>query len=155
MSYGKASGTASTAISYWKASHQDSIAIWAGAETSQNGEIRIWNALSVIGTKVMAKEYCDENGNNCSEASWGGGSIWTKFYHKVAYGSSKVTVTCNSWHIRIACSGSREQNVDDTCGEDDCWYIGTIPTGTKSCTTGIDSGGWTEATVYAYCFNPN
>jgi hypothetical protein len=77
------------------------MAIWAGAETSQNGEIRIWNALSVIGTKVMAKEYCDENGNNCSEASWGGGISWYQIV------TQSYTATSH-FNIRVSCPSGKK-----------------------------------------------
>lgn len=74
------------------------------------------------------------------------------FYNvkKIAAGSKKVSVCCNTGDRMYACTGSREKNVDDTCNEESCGYIGAVING-NCCTAGVDTGGGTEAIADGMC----
>lgn len=61
--------------------------------------------------------------------------------------------SCPVGTVRVGCSGSREVDAQDTCTEEDCGYVGTVPVGTDGCKTGIDSDNGTEPTVTAYCLS--
>ena len=73
------------------------------------------------------------------------------FTIRTSTGGSTATCYCPLGYTRIACSGSREINLQDTCKEDDCGYIGTLPYGSNGCKTAIDSSSGTEAVAVCYC----
>jgi hypothetical protein len=74
------------------------------------------------------------------------------FYNvkKVASGASKVTVCCNSGDRMYACSGGREKNVNDTCNEEVCGFIGAVING-NCCTAGVDTDKGTESVADGMC----
>jgi len=84
-------------------------------------------------------------------ARWAGDIGLFKIVTVVGTGAAAICV-CPSGYARIACSGSRESNVQDTCGESNCGYVGVIPTATNGCKTGVDAGGeGTEPVATCYC----
>jgi type II secretory pathway pseudopilin PulG len=66
-------------------------------------------------------------------------------------GNNQAYAECPATHKRIACGGSREENVVDNASEEDGAYVGTIPWGSQGCITGVDFEGGIEAVAIAYC----
>lgn len=61
------------------------------------------------------------------------------FTTRTAVASSDARAYCPIGYTRIACSGAREASLADTCKEQDCGYIGTLPYGSNGCRTTIDT----------------
>ena len=66
-------------------------------------------------------------------------------------GSSKATAHCLPNELRLACGGSREPNLNDSCDEENCGFVGVMPVGASGCRVGIDTDSGTNPTVYAMC----
>lgn len=69
-------------------------------------------------------------------------------------GGSMVTSCCPQKFNLTGCSGSREENLRDTCDEENCGFIGTgvvLLNGRMCCRASIDSDSGTEATAVAFC----
>ena len=65
--------------------------------------------------------------------------------------ASRAQVSCLPNELRLACGGSRQPDLNDTCREEDCGLVGVMPVGTHGCEVGIDSDSATQPTVYAMC----
>ena len=71
---------------------------------------------------------------------------------KVVGAGSAATAMCPPGYALTGCSGGREETLADTCDEDECGYIGTIPVDDgHGCLTRIDPGAGTEPVAVAYC----
>ncbi|MCH2534849.1 MAG: hypothetical protein MK008_10445 [Bdellovibrionales bacterium] len=83
------------------------------------------------------------------------------FYHVKNFTAGKTAVAlCNSDDLVIGCSGARDKDLNDSCSEQDCGYIGALPVGPPSypsngCIAKIDDDPGTEATVIAFCRTQN
>lgn len=69
-------------------------------------------------------------------------------------GNRMATACCPEKFNLTGCSGAREQNLRDTCDEQDCGLIGTgvvLNEGRMCCRTSIDADQGTEATAVAFC----
>jgi hypothetical protein len=69
---------------------------------------------------------------------------------KRSSGSNRVSACCNPGDRIIACTGSREENVNDTCDEEKCGYIGAVFKN-NCCVAGVDHDKGTEAVADAVC----
>lgn len=115
------------------------------------------NNVNTLNSKVASIINCNSQGKLWN----GGGCINTpspsKFTSVVqAIGptgndTTSVTVECPGDTIRVACFGSREPSMVDTCSEQDCGLIGSGPVGDRGCRTTIDGGTGTRPTVWATC----
>lgn len=65
--------------------------------------------------------------------------------------ASSATVQCLPNELRLACGGSRQPDLKDTCPEEDCGLVGVMPVGPSGCRVAIDSDRNTNPTVYAMC----
>ena len=65
--------------------------------------------------------------------------------------NDRATVYCLANELRLACGGSRQPDLLDTCNEEVCGFVGVIPVGTHGCSVGIDTDIGTDPTVYAIC----
>jgi hypothetical protein len=70
--------------------------------------------------------------------------------------TGSATAYCPADYIRISCAGGRSDPLKDTCGEETCGYIGTIPVesgGRQGCQTAIDQGPGTRPMAVAFCMS--
>lgn len=67
---------------------------------------------------------------------------------------AQAAACCNKGDKIVACTGSREQNVEDTCEEEECGYIGSVLKG-NCCVAGADQDSGTETVADAVCVPSN
>ncbi len=120
---------------------------WWGSGTPTLPTCTNWQILKHNGTEFVCGT--DNVGSWSSSSSGGGWNLNVTTVKGVWW--STATATCPTNTIRVWCSGSREENLQDTCDEESCWIVWTLPIGTNSCRTTIDDSSGTEAVAIAYC----